>query len=523
MKLKSSLFCFIPRTSYFSYHASESLSQLSRLRDEHYLRLREKSEREDLVMFVNACFAATGQTEYYTDRRTQAVSIDFLHQYVLANYRRVYTRVLAAGVNHFNRATIVRNLLRAGAPADARARAEEGRLIATTLHALPANRVFALFGRLRTDGINNRRTRAVIRGYIASRNRPAFDAVKYRNKVRVAVRHAHTKVDPETGRFLFAMKEQKRFNDPLYDSFLRAHYSKQAVYELPYTVAEGFAERHGIRRDEFLRKIQPQMTHAEKQRAQNAVSRAGKGTIEVDFSHTPLTKLALYVMSLPMSDRVKRADEFHSALRGAAMRVQEKSPTQVGKIAAVMDRSRSAWGSRERRRRPLAVAVATHYLLAAASDQFRSFWTPSTADVPNQFAAGDHAFLFDASGQTDLADPLLNALEWKPDQIIIVSDGYENSPVDASNQIVHAYRTRLSSQHPIDFLHANPVFDPDHFSPKRLGEAIVTIGLRDAEDLGASMGFAKFASGEASQSDLEEYLGGLVARLFESTHGSEDE
>ena len=490
------------------------MGQSSHIREDHYALLREKSEREDLVMFINACFAATGQSEYYTDGRSLSVSIAFLHQYVLANYRRVYSRVLAAGINHFNRAMIVRNLLHSGAPNDAEMRTEEGRLISATLRDLPANRVFALFQRLRADGVNNRRTRAVIRQYLESREHPSFDAVKYRNKVRVAMRHSHASVDAETGRFLFSMKEQKRFQEPLFDAFRRAHYSKQAIFELPYTVAEGFANKHGVSRDEFLRRIEPRMTHAERQRIQAAAARSGSDVIEVDMTRTPLTKLAMYVMSLSMADRTARADELHAALRGAAMRVQQRSPIHVGRVALVLDRSRSTWGSRERRRRPLAVAVATHYLVIASSDQSRSFWTSSPGCEQDQFGAADHAFLFDAGGQTDLATPLLEAIEWQPDQVIVVSDGYENSPADATNQIVHAYRTRLSSQHAIAFIHANPVFDPDHFSPKRLADAMVTIGLRDAEDLGASMGFAKFAAGEASQSELESYLGRLTSRFL---------
>ena len=85
--------------------------------NEYYERLREKSDREDLVMFINACFAATRQNEFYTDRFEQSVSIDFLHQYVMNNYRRIYARTIASGINHFNRAEIIANLLASGAPA----------------------------------------------------------------------------------------------------------------------------------------------------------------------------------------------------------------------------------------------------------------------------------------------------------------------------------------------------------------------------------------------------------------------
>src|SRR5512141_2366530 len=101
----------------------------------------ERIEREDLVMFVNACFACTGQAEFYGASGEQAVAIDFLHRYILGNYRRLYGRTLAAGINHFNRGLILVNLLAEGArDLSPEARIEEGRLIAAALRDLPPQR-----------------------------------------------------------------------------------------------------------------------------------------------------------------------------------------------------------------------------------------------------------------------------------------------------------------------------------------------------------------------------------------------
>ena len=130
--------------------------------DQYYARLREKSDREDMVMFVNACFAATSQYEFYSDGQEQSVSIDFLHQYVMANFRTLYARVLSTGINHFNQSLILFYLLRSGAPADPSRRLEEGRLIETALRRLPVNRVLNLIRLLKKHRVNNRRTRATI-------------------------------------------------------------------------------------------------------------------------------------------------------------------------------------------------------------------------------------------------------------------------------------------------------------------------------------------------------------------------
>ena len=183
--------------------------------DHAYAIRREASERADVVMFVNACFAATGQQEYYGSRSANRISIDFLHSYVLANYRTVYRRVLAAGVNDFSLVKIVLKLLAAGAPESENDRIEEGTLIAATLRSLPANRVYALFSRLRRERTNNRRTRATIRRYLQWRRDPAFDAVKYRNNLRLAIRHAHSDVESETAAFLFNLKNQRNFANSL--------------------------------------------------------------------------------------------------------------------------------------------------------------------------------------------------------------------------------------------------------------------------------------------------------------------
>ena len=154
-------------------------------------------------MFINACFAATNQNDYYTDRYQQSITIDFLHQYVMANFRRLYGRVLAAGINHFNQGLILFNLLKSGAPKSTEERVEEGQLIFKTLQQLPANRVYRLFRQLQKRRVNNRRTRAVIKRYLAWRPQPTFDAIKYRSKFRAAITHAHVDIDEQLGGFLF--------------------------------------------------------------------------------------------------------------------------------------------------------------------------------------------------------------------------------------------------------------------------------------------------------------------------------
>ncbi|MFY0581428.1 hypothetical protein ACN28S_50685 [Cystobacter fuscus] len=313
----------------------------------------EQVAREDLVMFVNACFSCTGQREFYNDARGQSVSIEFLHAYILGNYRRLYARTLAAGINHFNQGQIILNLLATGKQTPAEDRREEGALIAASLRALPPQRAFRVLEVLRERRINNRRARAIAREYLEGREDPSFDAVKYRSKLRATVAHGHLKLAGELNAFLFHGWRKRVFKTPLLETFRRAHYEQAALFELPFTIAEGLAVKHGIARDVFLERIEPRLTAGERLRLQGAAARQ-EGAIAIDLGKAPLTKLALYLLAMKPETRRERQAELHAALERAALRTLRRGTVPLGRVATVLDNSYSASGSTEKRRRPWA-------------------------------------------------------------------------------------------------------------------------------------------------------------------------
>jgi hypothetical protein len=226
--------------------------------------------REDIVNFISAAVACTGQAEFYGDAAGQAISIDFFHAYMLGNYRRLYAHCLAAGVNDYNRAEIIFNLLGTATTASPEQRREEGRLIAAALRALPANRVYRLFERLVEARRTNRRIRRIVRDYLDARPHPELHAVKYRQRLARIVAHFHLRLAPEESSVLFELGKIRRFETPLFESLRQARYDARAIYELPYTVAEGLAARKGIPRDRFLANIAPRLTKTERLRLQSA-------------------------------------------------------------------------------------------------------------------------------------------------------------------------------------------------------------------------------------------------------------
>jgi hypothetical protein len=455
----------------------------------------EEVAQEDLVMFINACYSCSGQREFYDDANGQRVSIDFLHDYILGNYRLLYARTLSVGINHFNQAQVILKLLATGKNTIPEHRQEEGALIATALNSLPPQRAWGVLQGLQEKRINNRRARAIAREFIASRRDIIFDAVKYRPKVKSIISHSHLNPGGELSNFLFAFKQQKSFSNSLFEQFRQAHYSKEAVYKLPFTIAEGLAVKHKIKREEFLSKIQSQMTPGEKLRFQKSGDRSDVD-INLDFGNLPITKLALYILSLPLETRKKERYILNQALEKAAYKTLKKAPLKLGRVAAVLDCSYSSSGSNEKRRRPLAVALAAHYLLKTAAKDYRAFWTIPVADP----------ILVYPNGQTNLATPLLAALGTGVETVVIISDGFENDPPNGAAEVLRVYRTKLEKYRKTTIAHCNPVYTAETFSLRTISPYIPTVGLREAEDLPTMLGFARMAEGSATLAELESYL-----------------
>ncbi|WP_242902495.1 hypothetical protein [Actinomadura terrae] len=462
---------------------------------------------EDALMFVNAAITSTGQREFRHHEGDQRLSLDFLHEYMLANYRRLYAAVLALRINDHNAALIVRNLLVRAGDVDVERRRAEGRLIARRLELLPQQRVYRLFGELRRRGVNNRRTRAIMRDWLAGRRDPAFDAVKYRGGVKAAVRHAHLPPGDEHGElgaFLFAPGRVKAYRTPIFELWRRAHYEQAAIYDLPYTVAEGFAAKHGISREKFLERIEPRMTRLERLRLQENARQAEVDAVQVDLGTMPLTRLASYVLSLPPADRAARRDELTGALRTAARREAGAARGSWGRVAAVLDDSYSATGSGHKRRRPLAVALASSFLLDALAARYTPLWTSGRTDE----------LMLRPFGPTPLGTRILDALDTAPDRLIIISDGWDNAPPGLARDVLRIWRTRLDPGHRTVITHLNPVYDADDFDVRRLAPTVPTAGIRDAEDLFTLTELARFAEGRVGLAELQAHLDDRVARFL---------
>jgi hypothetical protein len=448
----------------------------------------DRVRREDLLLFANAGLTATGQGGYYHGATEERLSLAFLHQYIAQNYRRLYCLMLAGGLNDHNLAHAIFTLLSMGGPEDVSQRAEEGLLLGKAMAQLPAQRAYRLCERLADARVNNRRTRSLIAGFLQRRKSLAFDAVKYRRRLKKAVLHAHCRIDGEIKRFLFEGAGSKPYRDQLLEAYRKAHYDRRYLYELPFTVAQGLAQRFGVPREQFMEKIAPRMTEREKLRWQRA------GAANFDPDRADLVELCVHYLRCPSAERPALLPTLANRARRLVPGLGLPESLCTGRVAVVLDRSRSSYGSGQARRRPLAIALAIHLVLEAACPQYSAHWSSPTRDLLE----------LEPTGHTALGEPLLEALAGHPTTVIVVSDGRENSPSGACEAIAHAVLARLPA--PPLFVHINPTFDPEDFQPLALGPNWPVVGLRRVEDLATGFALASFARSHSKVEELEAYL-----------------
>ena len=462
---------------------------------------KEQIELKDFLDFMDAASAATSQKEFYHSSSEQKVSLSFFHFYMVYSDRLRYARFLAMSINDHNKQNIIFNLLLTGKETPADFKEEENSLIAKTLEKLPPQRIYNLFFRIKKAKINNRRTRAFAKQFLLSRNLE-FDAVKYKKKLKKLASHNHIKLEEETNSFLYKFKKSKHFNTALFEKFRQAYYSQSAVYSLPFTVAEGLAEKHGIERSEFLEKIEPMMTGAEKAKFFNS---AAKNKVDLNFklSSMSTTKLFSYILSLDLNQRDERKEELLNAVSVASKRENKFIKQDFSSTALIIDNSYSMGGSLQKKHRPLAVCLAVKSIMEKADKSLKVYKTSdSMSDL----------FTY-PKGATCIASKLLDALEGGAKEIIILSDGFENAPFGGVEEVINCWK-KIERSEKVKFIHLNPVYNSTDFQIQSLSEKVTTCGIRDASEIENVLTFARFKADVYKLSQVDNYQSKMVKRYL---------
>lgn len=147
------------------------------------------------------------------------------------------------------------------------------------------------------------------------------------------------------------------------------------------------------------------------------------------------------------------SEELQKSLESSVQAASAELPNFSGKVALVLDASASTRSYGDREFCVLSQSVALKLILEKCCQNLQVYPVGGSGELPIP------------EGPTDLATALLDALEEKPDLVIIISDGYENLyPGDLARVV--AALPLLGLQTPIVFCHSK-FTDRDDLSLRR--------------------------------------------------------
>jgi hypothetical protein len=470
-----------------------------------------------VVSFLDAATTSLGRATHENTREEQQKAELLAHDALLWLDRELYAVLLAlSGVTDHARQIGVKNLL--GTPRASKGALldenSERRLIARLVDALPPQRALKLFEGLRVGSpeaglrkANNARTRKLILRTLLGSIRLELWSVKYRSKIASALKHAWgvrktgilrsilgkdeaawtdkeraivaREIDRFAGRDRVRVHRAVAFvlghpgrDLPLLVAYEAAKADISAGKALPPEVLEGIRSvfHKGTPKTRVLELTADKLTKAQRLSVQR---RAQAAKVDVKMDPADYDSVRLYVYAFEMGMTVDIA----KALVQKAERAACDFPVRHGTIGILLDASASMEGSAEQGKRPIATALALRDML--------SFTASARVVTVGGDRRASESMLVRPSGDTSLAEGLLELCEGKPDAIFVISDGYENRPAGRFAEVVSALRA-IGVATPI--YHLNPVFAAESVGVRELAPGLVpTLPASRPEALGISM------------------------------------
>jgi hypothetical protein len=328
--------------------------------------------RAAVLSFLDAAVTATGRETFYNTREEQQAAELAVHQAVWRADRGLYAALLALpGVNDHPTQVGLQRLLDEPHPGEGRAllgQEQEARLLEHLAGRLPPQRLFKLFVALRQARVNNRRTRRLILRSILGSGKLPFWAVKYRLKLRAALRHAlgtgvangvrdltaradldgagRARLDRYLGRYLpegadrdtvrqcvcFILGGRRDYTVPLLRAFGAARTDLELGANLPVEVLGGIRSRFHkdvpAARVLELARQGGGITEGQKLALQRSAARH-EVELEFDPQRADIVRLYVYALECGMSDEVR------SALDRKALDIAAGLPLRYGRVGIV--------------------------------------------------------------------------------------------------------------------------------------------------------------------------------------------
>lgn len=333
--------------------------------------------------------------------------------------------------------------------------------------------------------VNNNRTKKVILEYIFNRDQKSLDwlAVKYKKKLAKLVRHAlgwQDLYEVLNGNVRVFNKYIGRYSGsdvaypvvfhlfnrgPIESNFHYPHIEayrmlrtasdendiekfKESMKDLPYEVVVGFRNSYNL--DIPLSEIMEEsvMTDRKKLQMESAAKRVG-AKIEVDYKSQDIYDLWKSFYFKVFSGEIENINDIIDAIDQKA---KKSDKIDLGETVIVLDASASMYGSEERKLHPFLTSLSIVSMIDKVS--LVVYVGGKRVSIPSEKVPSVAV----PSGDTALWRGLVEAVLMKPETIVVISDGYENS---ISGMFDHVYRHFRDLGLEFKLIHINPVFAAD--------------------------------------------------------------
>jgi len=333
--------------------------------------------------------------------------------------------------------------------------------------------------------VNNSKTRKLILSFIFERTNQELDnlAVNYKSKLRTLVAHALGKQTlfmilsghgPTFDKWVGCYNSDcytvifHLFNRPTVLLKLENKFPKILQYEklknsakdqdlvkfksnmdkLPMRTVMGFRNTYKLNIDLSDVYDKSKMSSKETLQMESAVKKSGAKKKEIDYTKYDIYELWKVFYFKVLNNEVDDLDRIMSAIDFVSVRNQT---IDIGPATVIFDASRSMEGSVERKFQPFLTSLSI--LSTLKNVQGVVYVGGKYIKVPVE--SNDDFKVIIPQNNTYLWKGLLEALKNKPKNIIVISDGYENS---VKGMFEHVYDHLKSSDFDFNLIHLNPVF-----------------------------------------------------------------
>jgi len=360
-------------------------------------------------------------------------------------------------------------------------------LILQSFENMSVPRVLEFLIMLQENGVVKKRAIYLIHEYLRRKKDSwALWALKYRQEFKRILRHAHIKTNvfnekeieqlSKIWRYL-KYKESEGCPQLILDYVDVQNGNKEKLAKLPSTVAEGFMSKFDMKPEEFWKLYTNeggQFTAKEKRLKAQSVERAGS-TTSFDMNRAKLFDLLIYLKSLDTLP--KPISEIRKLLDKKAEDASKSIGFKLEKVAVILDTSKSMFGTSDQKYHPMLKGLALSMVLKKVSNGFKEFRTNG----------GDELFPI-LKNQSNYADCLLQALKEGFQTIIIIGDGYENSPFEgAMHQVLYAFKKKIDTDNKVMVVHFNPVYASEAMDVRSISSIASSIGVREIGGLNEAM------------------------------------